>query len=84
MLIQTKAVSNISVSTDFEDDVLLAFDVVRTLQLWRWRQYVSPKHWYLPVSPHGITACKTNIIIFTTEETSDLTQWLILLKKIID
>jgi hypothetical protein len=22
---------------------------------WRWRQYISPKLWYLPMSPHGIT-----------------------------
>jgi hypothetical protein len=20
---------------------------------WRWKQYVSPKHWYLPASPHA-------------------------------
>jgi hypothetical protein len=22
---------------------------------WRWRQYVSPKLWWLPASPHGLT-----------------------------
>jgi hypothetical protein len=27
----------------------------------RWRQYVSPKHWHLPTSPHGIPTQKTNI-----------------------
>jgi hypothetical protein len=31
------------------------------LQGWRWRQYVSPKRWYLPTSPHGVTI---QIIIF--------------------
>jgi hypothetical protein len=27
-----------------------------------WRQYVPPKHWYLPASPHGVAAQKTNIV----------------------
>jgi hypothetical protein len=31
------------------------------LQSWRWRQYASPKHWYLPTTPHGVTTQKTNI-----------------------
>jgi hypothetical protein len=30
-------------------------------------QYVSPKHWYPPTSPHGVTTQKVNINIFTTE-----------------
>jgi CBS domain containing-hemolysin-like protein len=41
------------------------------LQPWRWRQYVSRKHWYLPMSLHGVTT--QNIIIFTTARTSNLT-----------
>jgi hypothetical protein len=31
---------------------------------WRWRQYVPPKRWYLPTSPHGVTTQKTNTDIF--------------------
>jgi hypothetical protein len=31
---------------------------------WRWKQYVSPKRWYLPTSPHGVTTLKTNIDTF--------------------
>jgi hypothetical protein len=27
---------------------------------WGWRQYVSPKHWYLPISPHTVTMQKNN------------------------
>jgi hypothetical protein len=31
------------------------------LQPWRWRQYVSPKHWYVPMRLHGVTTQKSNI-----------------------
>jgi hypothetical protein len=37
------------------------------LQPWRWRQYVSPKRWCLPASPHGVTTHKTNIIFTALE-----------------
>jgi hypothetical protein len=40
---------------------MLVFWVVMLLQPWRWRQYVSPKRWYLPTSPHDVTTQKTNI-----------------------
>jgi hypothetical protein len=39
----------------------------------RRRQYVSPKRWHLPTSPHGVTIKKTNVI-FTAVRTSDLKQ----------
>jgi hypothetical protein len=35
------------------------------LQPWRRRQYVSPKNWYLPMSPHGITTQKSNIVTYS-------------------
>jgi hypothetical protein len=44
---------------------MLVFCVVTPL---RWRQYVPPKHWYLPTSPHGVTNHKTSIDIFTERE----------------
>jgi hypothetical protein len=28
---------------------------------WRWRHYVSPKHWYLSTSPHCATSIETRI-----------------------
>jgi hypothetical protein len=34
---------------------------VYLLQGWRWRQYASPRYWYLPTSPHGVKTQKTNI-----------------------
>jgi hypothetical protein len=37
----------------------------------RRRQYVPPKHWDLPTSPHGVTTQKTNINIFTTVRPSN-------------
>jgi hypothetical protein len=40
------------------------------LKPWRWTQYVSPKRWYLPTSPHSVTTQKTNIDIFTAVRTS--------------
>jgi hypothetical protein len=40
---------------------------------WRWRQYVSPKRWYLPTNLHGITTQKKNINIYTSVRTSNLT-----------
>jgi hypothetical protein len=33
------------------------------LQPWRWRQYVSPKHWHLLMSLHGVKTLKNIIII---------------------
>jgi hypothetical protein len=42
------------------------------LQPWRWKQHVSPKRWYLPMSPHGITTQKNNVVIFTTVRTLNL------------
>jgi hypothetical protein len=33
------------------------------LQGWRWRQYIRPKRWYLPTSPHSVTIHNTNIDI---------------------
>jgi hypothetical protein len=36
------------------------------LQPWRWRQYISPKHWHLPTSLHGTKIQKNNIIIKIT------------------
>jgi hypothetical protein len=44
------------------------------LQDWGWRQYVPPKRWYLPTSPHGISTQKNNIDIFTAVRTSNLAQ----------
>jgi hypothetical protein len=41
---------------------------------WRWRQYVPPKPWYLPTSPHGVTT-KKYIDIFTAVRTSEITKW---------
>jgi hypothetical protein len=40
---------------------------------WRWRQYASPKRWYLPTSPHCVTTQKNNIDIFTAVRTSSIT-----------
>jgi hypothetical protein len=43
---------------------MLVFCVVMTCRLvgqhWRWRQYVPPKHWYLPTSPHSVSTQKTD------------------------
>jgi hypothetical protein len=38
----------------------------------RWRQYVSPKRWYLSTSSQAVTIQKTNIDVFTAVRTSDL------------
>jgi hypothetical protein len=38
---------------------------------WRWRRYVPSKRWYLPTSPHGVTAQKTKIDIFSVVRISD-------------
>jgi hypothetical protein len=40
-------------------------------QTWRWRQYVSPKRWYLPLSLYGVRTQKKNII-FNAVKTSNL------------
>jgi hypothetical protein len=34
---------------------------------WKWGQYVPPQPWYLPTSPHGVTAQKTKIGMNTTK-----------------
>jgi hypothetical protein len=47
-----------------------------------WREYVPPKHWYLPTSLHGITTQKTNTDIFITVRTSDLTPIDYFIKKV--
>jgi hypothetical protein len=33
------------------------------LFLWVVTLHVSPKRWYLPTSPHGVTTQKNNIVI---------------------
>jgi hypothetical protein len=42
------------------------------MKIWRWRQYVPPKCWYLPTSPHGVTTRKNtidgNILTFVETE----------------
>jgi hypothetical protein len=35
---------------------------------WRWRQYVSLKHWCVPMSPHGITTQRSSTVIFAACE----------------
>jgi hypothetical protein len=39
-------------------------------ETWRWRQYVSPKHWHLPTSLYG---AKTQNITILTAVTTILT-----------
>jgi hypothetical protein len=39
-------------------------------QHWKWRQYVPPKCWYLPLRPNGVKTQKANVDIFTTVRTS--------------
>jgi hypothetical protein len=36
-------------------------DILSLSSPWRWRQYVPPKRWYIPTSPHGVTTKKTNM-----------------------
>jgi hypothetical protein len=36
-------------------------------QGWRWRQYVSPKRWYLRISLHGVTFTAENLSLITTD-----------------
>jgi hypothetical protein len=40
------------------------------LHPWWWKQYVSPKCWYLPVSVHGIITQKNDTDILTAMKTS--------------
>jgi hypothetical protein len=40
-------------------------------EFWRWKQYVSPKLWYLLTSIHGITSQKNNSEIFTAGRPSN-------------
>jgi hypothetical protein len=58
------AVVQIKVLQDFQIELL-------QLQPWRWRQYIPPKRWYLPTSPHGVTTQKISIDIFTAVRTSN-------------
>jgi hypothetical protein len=37
---------------------------------WRWRQYVRPKCWYLPTSPHSITTQKTFKLLISRSPTT--------------
>jgi hypothetical protein len=53
--------SVISLSDDEGHDYKANEDVDIGPHPWRWRQYVPPKRWYLPVSAHGLTTHKTNI-----------------------
>jgi hypothetical protein len=32
--------------------------------LWRWRQYILPKHWTPPICPHGVTNRKVKFKLF--------------------
>jgi hypothetical protein len=48
------------------------------LQTWRWKQYVSPKRWYLPTSLFGVATQDNNIVILTAMRTSNPTKLLIL------
>jgi hypothetical protein len=52
----------------YVDDVVLGCDA------WRWKQYISPKLWYLSTSPHGVTTQKNSIVIFTAVRTSNRTK----------
>jgi hypothetical protein len=45
------------------------FGKTHSLQPWRWREYVSPKRWYLLASTHRTTTQKTNIDVFTAVTT---------------
>jgi hypothetical protein len=47
----------------------------------KWRQYVSPKRWYLLTSPHFIVTQTSNIVILTTVRNSHLTNCSFLLRK---
>jgi hypothetical protein len=47
------------------------FEETYSLHLHGWRQYVPPKRWPLPTSPHGVTTQKTNIDVFTAVRTSN-------------
>jgi hypothetical protein len=35
---------------------------------WKWRQYIPPKRWFLPTSPHGVTTQDSNIEIVMLAE----------------
>jgi hypothetical protein len=51
---------------------MLLFWVVTPCGLIGRCHYVSPKLWYLPTSPHGVTTQKNNIDFFTAVRTSNL------------
>jgi hypothetical protein len=46
-----------------------------SLQRWTWRQYLSPKHWYLPTSLHGVTTLNNNIVM------SMLVFWVLMFRR---
>jgi hypothetical protein len=50
----------------------------------RYIAYVSPRRWYLPTSPHGVTNQKTNTDIFTAMGTSDLTYYVLLSNRLLN
>jgi len=41
----------------------------------RWRQYVPPKRFCVPTSPHGVTIQKTNNNTLSSARTSNLTKY---------
>jgi hypothetical protein len=65
----------------FDDVVFLGCDAVWTRRLippFR-RNILSPKRWYLPMSPHGVITQKNIIDIFTAMKISNLKYVLIYL-----
>jgi hypothetical protein len=61
---------NIVTSAEYGDSMFLRKTLIPTyaalqprrptLQSRRWRQYLSPKRWYLPTNPDGVATQKTN------------------------
>jgi hypothetical protein len=49
----------------FLRNVGIYLQVHTTLPPKRWRQYISPKRWYLPASPHGVTTHKMETVCFS-------------------
>jgi hypothetical protein len=43
-----------------------SLDAWFTLQPWRWRQYVPPKHQWTPIRIHGVTSQKIIVFLVTT------------------
>jgi hypothetical protein len=36
------------------------FTITNIIQVWRWKQYIPPKCWYVPIRPHGVTTEQAN------------------------